>query len=238
MEEYKEWSVLTGKYFMMKASSECDEFLPKKTLHNIGIKDKDSIWKARHRLFEATQAHPALNISGEPFLIEARSPLAWSIALFVHNKVAPASFLSRPSTTSHRHWKECHRISLKYGVILGYQTIFKRIERSCMTCIKRRAKVCRVAGGPLHFSQLSEAKNGADSTFKYIMLDLSAPLRFEKVGAVDDVLYTLVSVCLVSKLTHAICIENKKKESFLLALNVLFGEDGLPTKLYVDEENG
>ena len=107
--EYKEWSVLTGKYFIMKASSECDEFLPKKTLHNIGIKDKDGIWKARHRLFEATQAHPALNISGEPFLIESRSPLAWSIALFVHNKVAPAPFLTRPSTTSHKHWKDCHR---------------------------------------------------------------------------------------------------------------------------------
>ena len=29
-----------------------------------------------------------------------------------------------------------------------------------------------------------------------------------------------------------------KNESFLLALNVLFGEVGLPTKLYVDEEKG
>ena len=69
VKEYQEWSALTGKYFMMKASSECDEFLPKKTLHNSGIQDKDGIWKARHRLFEATQAHPALNTSGEPFLI-------------------------------------------------------------------------------------------------------------------------------------------------------------------------
>ena len=33
-------------------------------------------------------------------------------------------------------------------------------------------------------------------------------------------------------------MDNKKKESFLLALNVLFGEVGLPTKLYVDEEKG
>ena len=40
--------------------------------------------------FRASHAHPNLNISGEPFLIEARSPLAWSIALFVHNKAAAA----------------------------------------------------------------------------------------------------------------------------------------------------
>ena len=48
--KYQDWSALTGKYFMMKASSECDEFLPKKTLNNIGIQDKDGIWKAWHRL--------------------------------------------------------------------------------------------------------------------------------------------------------------------------------------------
>ena len=41
-----------------------------------------------------------------------------------------------------------------------------------MMCIKRRAKVCRVAAGPLHFTQLTQAKYGANSTFKYIMLDL------------------------------------------------------------------
>ena len=70
------------------------------------------------------------------------------------------------------------------------------------------------------------------------MMDLTAPLRFEKIGTADNVLYTLVSVCMVSKLTHVVSIENKKKESFLLALNVLFREVGLPTKLYVDEEKG
>jgi hypothetical protein len=125
---------------------------------------------------------------------------------------------------------------LEYGVILGYQSIFKRIEETCITCIKRKVKVCRVAGGRLHFTQLTQAKLGADSTFKYIMLDLTAPLRFGKTDADPNVLYTLVSVCLVSKLTHVVSMDNKKKESFLLALNVLFGEVGLPTKQYVDEE--
>ena len=43
---------------------------------------------------------------------------------------------------------------------------------------------------------------------------------------------------MVSKLTHVVSMETKTKDSFLLALNVLFGEVGLPAKLYVDEEKG
>ena len=97
-----------------------------------------------------------------------------------------------------------------------------------MTCIKRKAKPCRVAGGPLHIFQLTEAKNGADSTFKFKMLDPTAPLKLKKIDATDDLLYTLVSVCMVSKLTHVVSMESKSKDSFLLALNVLFGEVGLP----------
>ena len=85
-------------------------------------------------------------------------------------------------------------------------------------------------------TQLTQAKLGANSTFKYIMMDLTAPLRFGKTDDDSAYLYTLVSVCMVSKLTHVVSIDNKKKGAFLLALNVLFGEVGLPTKLYVDEE--
>ena len=70
------------------------------------------------------------------------------------------------------------------------------------------------------------------------MLDLTAPLKIKKPDATDDLLYTLVSVCMVSKLVHVVSMDSKSKESFLLALNVLFGEVGLPTKLYVDEERG
>ena len=107
-----------------------------------------------------------------------------------------------------------------------------------MACIKRKAKPCRVAGGPLHVTQLTEARNGADSVFKYIMMDLSAPLRIKKPEEPDELLYTLVSVCMVSKLVKVVSIESKTKDSFLLALNVLFGEVGKPTKLFVDEEKG
>ena len=92
-----------------------------------------------------------------------------------------------------------------------------------------------MAGGPLHFTQLTQAKLGPNSTFKYIMMDLTAPLRFSDTDGDTHLLYTLVSVCMVSKLTHVVPMDKKNKGAFLLALNVLFGEVGLPTKIYVDE---
>jgi hypothetical protein len=199
---------------MQKANSECEQFIPTQKLHKIGIKDSDGIWKARHRLYHVNHANPSLGITNEPFLIDSHSPLAWSIALFVHNTAVASPLLWRPSSRTHKHWRECHRKSLEYGVILGYQSIFKRIEQSCIMCIKRRAKVCRVAGGHLHFTQLTQARYGANSTFKYIMLDLSAPLRFGKTDTDQNVLHTLVSVCLVSKLTHVVPMDKKKKNLF------------------------
>ena len=190
VDDYKKWSTLTSNYFMQKASAECEEFTSKQKLKEIGIKDKDGIWKARHRLYHAEHADTSLGITTKPFLIDTHSPLPWSIALFVHNTAAAAPMLWRPSSRYHKQWRECHRKSLEYGVILGYQSIFKRIERSCIVCIKRKAKVCKVAGGPLHFTQLTQAKLGPNSTFKYIMMDLTAPLRFGTDEASNN-LYTL-----------------------------------------------
>ena len=42
---------------------------------------------------------------------------------------------------------------------------------------------------------------------------------------------------MVSKLTHVVPMENKDTGAFLLALNVLFSEVGLPERLYVDAES-
>ena len=47
----------------------------------------------------------------------------------------------------------------------------------------------------------------------------------------------MIAVCMVSKLTHVVPMENKEAGTFLLALNVLFSEVGLPERLYVDAES-
>ena len=50
-------------------------------------------------------------------------------------------------------------------------------------------------------------------------------------------LYGMIAVCMVSKLTHMVPMDGKDAAVFLLALNVLFGEVVLPTRLYVDTES-
>ena len=63
------------------------------------------------------------------------------------------------------------------------------------------------------------------------MMDLTAPLRFSDTDGDTHLFYTLVSVCMVSKPTYIVPMDSKNKGAFLLALNVLFGEVGLPTKI-------
>ena len=48
-------------------------------------------------------------------------------------------------------------------------------------------------------------------------------------------LYGLISTCMMSKLTHVTPMEGKDVNEFLLAMNVLIGEVGVPAKLYIDQ---
>ena len=47
----------------------------------------------------------------------------------------------------------------------------------------------------------------------------------------------MIAVCMVSKLTHVVPMDGKEAADFLLALNVLFWEVGIPSRLYVDTES-
>ena len=98
---------------------------------------------------------------------------------------------------------------------------------------KKKAHTAKARGGPLHHTQL-----GPNITFKYIMLDMTAPHHIFNEDGTNEPLYGLVSTCMMSKLTHITAMEGKDVSEFLLAINVLIGEVGVPEKLYVDQEKG
>jgi hypothetical protein len=104
------------------------------------------------------QEQPDVSLSSpysqDPFLIDAHSPLAWSIALHCHYQEGCTGLAVRPSNIRHRGWRTCHRVSLKFGVIISHKSIFKRIERTCTTCILRREQTIHSVGSPLHFTQM------------------------------------------------------------------------------------
>ena len=69
------------------------------------------------------------------------------------------------------------------------------------------------------------------------MVDLTGASKFKDTDGSISHLYGMIAVCMVSKLTHVVPMDGKDAADFLLALNVLFGEVGLPTRLYVDTES-
>ena len=69
------------------------------------------------------------------------------------------------------------------------------------------------------------------------MIDLTGSSLFKEIDEPVSHLYEMIAVCMVSKLTHVVPMDGKEAAHFLLALNVLFGEVGLPNRLYVDTES-
>ena len=69
------------------------------------------------------------------------------------------------------------------------------------------------------------------------MIDLTGASRFKETDGSVSHLYGMIAVCMVSKLTHVVPMDGKEAAHFLLAIYVLFGEVGLPNRLYVDTES-
>ena len=141
------------------------------------------MWLARHRLYNVKTAKApeeppeviAPAYSKDPFLIETHSPLAWSIALHCHYHEGCRDLALRPSSLRHMGWRTCHRLSLRFGVIINHKSIFKKVERTCTTYILRREQNTHSTGSPLHFRQM-----GLKSVFSYIMIDLTGASRFKE----------------------------------------------------------
>ena len=93
----------------MKTSSECTKFTPTSTFAKKGVQI-DGIWLAWHQLFNVNTTNAPEQLpspitagySQDPFLIDAHSPLAWSIALHCHYQESSTTLAVRPSSLRHR----------------------------------------------------------------------------------------------------------------------------------------
>ena len=232
--QFRSWAKVTSNYVAIKASKECEKFTPKAILDKVGV-NIDGKWLARHRLTGLESGKGSvMGFSTTPFLIETSSPLAWSIALHAHYVIAMEGIDGRPSANNHKSWRVVHNLSLRFGVIIGYQSMFKRIENTCITCIRRKATKIRVAGGNLHSTQLTKNLQ----PFRNVMCDLSGGHNFKDKDGKLHRLYALLFCCMETKLTAAIPIGGRKSADFLLAFNVMFAENGKPQNIFADAESG
>merc|ERR1711940_146306 len=127
-------------------------------------------------------------------LVERNSPIAYSIALFIHNSVG-----------KHAGYETCYRLSLSYVHILQGASLFRILGEECSQCHRIRKKYLEVIHGPVSHYQLALAP-----CFYVAYCDLAGPYytyvpghervsRNRKVMSAKN--WVMVFVCPTSKLS-------------------------------------
>lgn len=122
------------------------------------------------------------------------------------------------------------RTRRKAWIIQGRRTV-KRVLNNCVTCKKRRAKMCQQI-----MSDLPPERTKRARPFEYTTLDLFGP--FEVKDAVkrrtSKKVWGVVYCCMASRAIHADLVDDQSAESFLQAYSRFVALRGHPRKLWSD----
>ena len=159
------------EYLFRKANKEVFQFNNHKDIEKVAILE-DGILYCRSRLLEAADikavGHIADSIDIETFtgvnfkvpLVDQHSPLAVSIALYLHYRKYP-----------HRGAETLHRLSLQHCKILKGRQLFTHIAHECCYCKRLGKKLAEQMMGPLSFTQTT-----ISPVFYFTLVDLWGPL--------------------------------------------------------------
>ena len=163
-------------------------------------------------------------------VIDRFSPLAYSIALHIHWKIA-----------KHKGMESCLRISLEHVHILQGMSLFREIALECIRCKIKRGRFIQASLGPLSDKQLIVAP-----PFYAIQVDLCGPCRvfvpgYERETRATKVkqskVWIMVAVCLVTSNTNLQVCEMKDTGSMIEAITRLACECGYPKYIGCDKES-
>ena len=226
-------------YWYLKATGEVEKFVKPETVAKLGVK-KDGVLFCRSRIldgqrfleaghFEAESLGLEVGLSLMTPLVERFSPIAYSIAMFIHEKVG-----------KHAGYETCLRLSLQYCHIIQGASLFKSISDECSKCKCIRKKYIEVAMGPVSQHQLS-----LTPAFHVAFCDLDGPYHtyvpgHERVTRNKKVItakcYIMTFVCPVTKLTNLQVLEGKNSEAVLEGVIRMGCENGYPSCLVLDQE--
>ena len=226
-------------YWYSKATDEVEKFVKRETIARVGIK-KNGILYCRSRILAGQRLTEAGNMGMNSLgmeiglnlmtpLVDRWSPIAYSIALFIHVKVG-----------RHAGYETCSRLSLEYCHILQSPSLFKQISDECSGCMKIRRKYLEVAMSPVSDCQLT-----ISPPFHTAFCDLDGPYivyvpGFERQTRNRKVLtcktWIMTFVCPMTKLCNLQVIESKNSEAVLEGLIRLGCEVGMPSCLILDQE--
>ena len=227
------------EYLFTLATREVKQFVKKETVSRLAV-EQDDILFCRSRLLDGQKfiitagleesGLANCNLNMRTPLVDRHSPLAYSIADFVHRVVC-----------KHRGYETCYRMSLNFCHIIQGMGLFKELAEDCVKCKMLRKKCLEVAMGPINDAQLTIAP-----PFYATMADMYGPLDiyvpgFERKTRNRQVLsskvWVLVFCCPVTKLLNLQVIETKSADGVVDGLTRLGCEVGFPNHFLIDQDS-
>ena len=163
-------------------------------------------------------------------MLDRYSPIAYSIASYVHNQVG-----------KHAGYETCYRISLGFCHIIQGASLFREISEECSKCKMMRKKYIEAVMGPISDHQLTlsppfyAAFCDLDGPYKVFVPGHERETRHTKV--ISAKVYIMSFACPVSKIINLQVIETKTADGILEGLTRLGCEHGFPKFLLLDQES-
>ena len=231
---------LALQYWYRVGSREVSKFNKKEFIEKATV-EKDGILFCKSRIMDGqrfiiTGGFTEENLGNEIQLnlmtpmLDRYSPIAYSIASFIHNQVG-----------KHAGYETCYRLSLGFCHIIQGASLFREIAEECAKCKMRRRKHIEAVMGPVSGHQLT-----ISPPFYAAFCDLYGPLDIFVPGheketrnrkVVRAKVHIMCFVCPVSKLINLQVIESKSADGVLEGLTRLGCEHGFPKFLILDQES-
>ena len=228
------------EYWFKKATSEVKEFNKKETVERIGV-EKDGILYCKSRImdgqrflvsgdFDQKALGLDINLNLWTPLIDRYSPIAYSIALYIHIEIC-----------KHAGFETCYRTSLGLCHIIQGASLFREIAEECSKCSMMRKKYLDVIMGPISDQQLTLAP-----PFYTAIVDIDGPYDtyvpgHERATRNRQVLtakaYILSFACPVTKMINLQVIEAKSVDGVIDGVTRFGGEQGFPRWFVLDQES-
>ena len=163
-------------------------------------------------------------------MLDRYSPIAYSIASYVHNHVG-----------KHAGYETCYRLSLGYCHIIQGASLFREISEECSRCKMMRKKYIEVVMGPISDHQLT-----LSPPFYAAFCDLDGPYKVYVPGheretrntkVISAKVYIMSFACPVTKIINLQVIEVKTADGVLEGLTRMGCEHGFPKFLLLDQES-
>ena len=163
-------------------------------------------------------------------LVERHSPIALSIALYVHHELG-----------LHAGYETCYRLSLGFCHIIQGSSLFRSIGEECAKCSMLRKRYLEVMMGPVSDHQLTLAP-----AFYAAFIDLDGPYPVVVPGferqtrgrkSLSSKVWIMTFACPMTKLCNLQVIESKSADGILEGFTRFGCENGLSKFFLIDQES-